>query len=388
MAGYWGRAFDRFNGHWGYSQWAVWPPFYHVILASVFHIFSLLRLPNSHWLAAILLLQCLLGSISVYALYCTCKVVLKDKRFAYLSAVLYAITYPIVYFNAFVISENVAIPLLIIATAIVLRSPSNVRRLSLGGIILAIAVGSRPAYLPFIVPFALYAWFAGGDPRTRLRSLAVIVGFVATIGLISTDNYIVSQGRLKGLSSNGGINFCIAQCKIFKIHSDSIFDGGHYVCEIVHPQFSGEPWRGTFITSEPMSNQAFFYHKGLACLKDPETWWDDFTQLSKLFFGPVFPTFFSAKGYAQLMPICNWVLGLLALASIFLPPIQWAINKRSFSMEIGLLWSYLPLTVVLCYFYGSERRFLYSEIFVVYPLLFSVALGVAKVIRRPQSVQH
>ncbi len=448
MQNYWTRALQRFNGDGDdYFQWSIWPPLYHQMIATAFSTFEALGIGQERWLMAILTLQILAGSLSTYLIYRIARIVLpvtqvtlpfwasvsgwgrkvlpeaskilwdrsgilSRETVALAAGVLYGIAFPIVYFNAFVLSENGSIPLLIAATYWLVRKPASERAYlrsgALAGVLLGLAISIRPSYLLFGAVFVWYGlvregcwgpegtltrkrliawlreqWERKGEwgksqqawkPRLvkaarqahLLPSLAVLFGLTVSIGAVCIENASISNGHLTGLSVGGGVNFYMAQAKVRQVTSQGTFEGEPYNYTIAISEFAQEPWRPALTTSHPYSDQAYFYRLGLRKLMQPRTWVADFCDLRKLYFGWLFPTFGSAAGFSVLDPWCLWGLGSLLLAMTVLPPLIWRV--RGGTPEEKLLWSFLALTVVMGFFFPVERRYEYSVLFTGYLL--------------------
>jgi hypothetical protein len=374
MGGYWVRACERFDGdHNSYRQWAVWPPFFHVLLADLFVPFTQAKLPVDLWLTAVILLQITLSSFSVYWVYCIARRIFSNDRIALTAAVVYALTYTPIYFNAFLLSENLAIPLVIASVWLILQKTPRRLGTFCAGVLLGAAAGIRPADVLYAGAFALFLWATlrrpSGDGETqgawrRLAPLLTFVlGFAGVVWLIVLENARISNGALWGLGANGGMNFFMAQCKIGRLDSNSIYHGYHYNYSFSHPQFFGETWREHVTTSVGLHEQGYFYHLGMQRLRDFATWREDFWELRKLLIGPIFPTYYTAWGFQTFDLLSRWTLTPVFLIALIAPPAARLTRRSWATREILLLWSILVLTFVTCFFFGNERRFIVPTIF-------------------------
>jgi hypothetical protein len=374
MGGYWTRALQWIHGERQVgNQWAIWPPLYHIVLANAFLVFRSVGITAPHWLAAFLLVQIILGSISVYFIYGIARVILRNQTAAIVAGVLYMLAYPVIYLNAYLLSENVAMPLVIAAAFLVVHYPRRASRLLLAGALMAIAAGIRPAYLSFSLAFVVFALASQGGVRKAWRGLAFGAGFAVVMLGICANMSWMSHGRIRGPSANGGINFFIAQCKVLHVENHFIVDGAEYTYVIIAPQFAEEQWRGYHYSERPPYDQGYFIKEGTKCLCEEGMWLDNFVELRKLYFGTFFPTMSTAAGCMVLDPIDKVLFGVLTLAALLLAPVSWLVRRR-INKPAALLWSFILLVSITSYFFGSERRYIYSVTFAVFPVLLSLFL--------------
>ncbi|BDI28286.1 hypothetical protein CCAX7_003370 [Capsulimonas corticalis] len=387
MGGYWARACRRLDGDSGsYLQWSVWPPFFHILLSGVLFLFQKLSMPSGLWLSCVVLLQIALGSLSVFWVYRIAHGVFGRERPALAVGVVYALTYPIIYFNAFLLSENTAIPLVIAAVWLLLQKTSKRFEMFYAGALLGLACGIRPADVLYAGSFLLFLWTAlrrpaTGDAARNWRRWAPMgtfaLGFAGVVGLICLENARISSGALWGLGANGGMNFFMAQCKIGHLESHTVYQGHHFDYSFSHPQFAGERWRAKFSTEVGLQDQGYFYRMGLRQLRHLTTWRDDLWEMRKLLIGPIFPTFNDAWGFQTLDLLTRWTLAPMFLVALIAPPAARLLRRPWASREILLLWSIVALTVATCFFYGNERRFLYPTIFAAEIIVVSLACRAA-----------
>ena len=127
MGGYWKRATVRYEGKlFGFGQFVVWAPFYHIFLSYLFKIIDLLNLTHAR-LEAVLIFNILLSGYAVYCLYNIAYSILNHRLFSLLITFTYAFSYPIIYLKSNILSENFAIPLLIIAIWLVFTKKKPLR---------------------------------------------------------------------------------------------------------------------------------------------------------------------------------------------------------------------------------------------------------------------
>ncbi len=375
MRGYWQRAHLQLAGALtGSEGWAVWPPFYHVTLAGLLRLCQAAGLDPARWLDATLALHAALGGLAVGAVHVLARQVLRRPAMADGVAALYAVTFPIVYLEAFVLAENVAIPALVVGTACVLAARLRAPGLALGGALLGIAVAARPGLAMLVPAFVAYVVPPRRPAGRGLRPLAALGGgFLVVVGLVSVGNAWLSGGALRGLARNGGLNFFLTQCRVQRL--DSLYDdhGRLTRYRIVPPQFADEPWRPWVATDQPPYAERYFYRRGLQCWRErPLTLLENVLELRKLVWGPFFPSVPGARGRTLLGPVFGILIaGATVVAG--LAPLAWR-DRARISPELWLLWGLLALTAVAAFFFGAERRFLLPVVFAAYVCAASVVV--------------
>jgi hypothetical protein len=388
MGGYWDRAEERYSGDiFNVNQWVLWPPFFHILLTDTFYVYHLFgvnqhlvstawldqaNIVNNPYLQLTLFWGCLLGSISVYYLFLLSNLIIKNERIALGIAIVYELSYHILYLNCMILAENLSMPLVIIATYLVVRHPDKVRYLLLAGLMFGVASGVRPASLPQATFCVLYLLITQPDLRRKARSCA----FVAMVGLVllavSHEDARISKGAVPGLSANGGLNFFIAQRQMIEVVTNFVFDGGYYVYGIGADQFADDAiHHGHFHTTVPFYAQVYWARMGLQALSHPRTWIADFIELRKVLFETdLFPRWYSAEGFQTFDPFFMWFCGIATLAALFVSPVIWFMRRREgIPWAVVLLYSYIIGMFIQCYFFGCERRYLYPVLFCVYVIL-------------------
>jgi hypothetical protein len=375
MRGYWHRAHVHLAGAGtGSVEWAVWPPFYHVALAGLLAGLDAIGVEGARWLAATLAVQAVLGGVAVGAVHVVARSVLPRPALADAVAALYAVTYPLVYLSAFVLSENLAVPALALAAACAVHRGAGGGRVPAAGTFLGIAVATRPALGALVPAFLVYAAASGPRGGRLLRVLAFTGGLLAVTGAASVANARLSGGELRGLGANGGVNFFVAQCRVHRLESVFREGGRTLTYRIVHPQFVDEPWRPWVATDHPPYDERYFYGRGLECWRErPLTLLENAAEARKLLWGPLFPSFTSARGFVALDPaFAALIAGAVAVALLGVP-LAWVRTGRG-TPELWLLWSLLALTLATASLWGAERRFLLPVVFAAYACAASVVV--------------
>jgi hypothetical protein len=367
MAVYWNRALQRFEGDiFNINQWTVWPTLFHIILADIFKILNILHL-FSYKLEAILVLNILFSVVSVLFIFLLSEDVTKRTALSLIITLAYAFSYPLIYLNAFVLTENFAIPLIIISIWLLFRR--HVLCLVLSAIVLAVAVALRPVFVLLGLAFYLYTLFSSElSKKTIIRSFIFALSFFAVIFAVIGENYYISKGKLKGLSSSGGVLFYLANSheQIHKLGCS--WDGYSYW--IVPPSTSSHPENGTIkFENISINDQKFFYELGIDEIKkNPKIWVTKFIKMAQLFFGGFFPGDSSAVFYRPLMKASQVLLFLMFLFSLmgYICFKSTEFDRRKLTLLIAIA----LCQVSIMYFFNVEQRYVYGFSFVFYIICF------------------
>jgi YD repeat-containing protein len=371
--GYWDRARERIDGNeFSYSQWALWPALPHILLSWYLRAVDLAGL-SALRLEAVLAANVLLSTGGVALVFGIAQQTLRHDRWAFAVAALYAFTFPLVYLNAFVMSEHVAVLCVLGAMWIVLRYRRNGRALAGAGAFLGLAVGLRPALGMLGLPFAAYVaaadWF---DRRAVVRAALFAAGFFAVVGGVVFENYRISQGQLVGLAANGGVNFYFAQCRTHEVISRH----NGYLYRLVSPTTVEYPENGLLDVQRPFHDQSFFGALGWQCLREqPAFWRGALSRIHGLFFGPFLPAASSARGFDFLMAPFRWFFVFCALSL----PLAVFVGRRHgvHAGALALLGGALGVELITVLFFGAEHRYLYPMLAPLYVLCACVVMAVA-----------
>lgn len=368
--GYWFRAIARFEGeHFSVDQWVIWPPLYHIILSWLFYPIKFFGLWEYN-LSVIIFLQILLGSVSIYFLYQLLVRIFHNKKLSFDVTLFYVFTYPVVYLYAFVFSENIALPLFIIALSLVFCHTDQKKYLFIAGLLFGISIGVRPAFVLFVLPVNFYIFAYRHKGWAWGNAVAFGIAFTLIFSAVSLENYRISNGAVKGLGANGGLNFFLGQCKVSEVNSR--FDNWYYI--IGPPGYEEYYGKRVFNTTHPMYDQDYFYDLGKKCLKERDgVIWENIDKIKFLFVGQLFPIVPSAFGVLFFIPIFTVIITVTAILSFFIWPVLWVRKyDRSRQKILWVFWSFMFLTFVMAFFFHTERRYIYSLIFVIYVMFFSV----------------
>ena len=364
MSGFWVRALDRLNGkEFIESQFLAWPPWYHIILADLFKILNFFGLGALIRLETALTLNLILFACSVYALHRAC-IKCFDHQQGYALAVicLYAFGFPAWYFNAFLLSENFATPLFVIAGCLVYYRGSW-PSLVAAALLFAVASIVRPAIAPyglafvigFLVQYRLSIQFI-------LRSAAFSILFFMVVGLGMLEVSRISHGKVSGLSANGGLDFFIANSDIYKVNLN--YRGWHNM--IIVPAMSWRPENGVFETTTPYFEQDFYYSLGWNSLQqDPYRFVKNIAHIKNLFFSDMLPSRTDAPGFEFFRG--KWdTLKFLMFLSCGLFFWIWRDLSKHDKPFFAFMFSTVGITMLVSYVFTGEPRYTYSIIFIFY----------------------
>ncbi len=369
MGGYWQRALDRYNGQiFDYGQWVSWAPFFHYYLTFLFQVFDLLGL-SKYRLETVLFLNIIYSIISIYFFYYLTEYFIKSVNYRLLATFFYCFHYPLIYLDAFVLSENLSMPIIITSLYLILKYHENKKLAFFIGAFFGIAVCARPAVGLLVISFFLYIIFVNKYSfDTFGRALIFSLGFFIVIGLVTLENMRVSDGELRSLAGNGGLGFFIQQCKVQHVRSD--YKG--YVFEILNPTYLGHPdlARMSFRTDRSLHDEDYFYNLGYECIKkNPKIWIENFISLKSIFVGPLFPSVPECKGFEPLIKFSDYVF-IFLFPSLFLLYIL--VKDKLIDLKKVILLISIPLFIMITnYFYAVEQRYFYPTIFTFYISFFT-----------------
>lgn len=374
--GPWTRALEYFNGYINANQWLVYPPLFHIILAKIFKISTYFGFFDYN-LQIIISLNIILSSVSVVYLYLLSYNYSKNYIVAFCTATLYAFTFHIFYFNAFVFSENFALPLVIIATYYLFLDKKIY--LIISGILLAIATGIRPEYGILCLPFVLFALFSNPESirgnlkkeflkKGIMNAFLFLIGFAGIIFLIISENNRISGGHLKGLSNSTGVEYYISFLKPYAVISNS----DSFAYSIYPPNTIQYPENGTLNTTVPIYKQLYFIKLANEYIREhPQILLTKLFDLRDLYFGNLMPNYGIALNSSiglgidkLLLPPFRLIFLLLTLVvifSIFTNPFYRVCWKKYL-----VLVSVIFLSVLMCYFLGGSHRYVLTFIFALY----------------------
>lgn len=368
MKKYWTSAMSRFDGHeFEEPQFVAWPPLYHIILAELFQVLRWAGLESWIRLETALTINMVAFAASVYALHRLVVQWFDRPEFVFITMMLYVFGFPAWYFNAFLLSGNLGMPLMIIAFSLIVNKCSWWSAI-LGALLFGLAVLIRPSFGPYGLAFVIYylalyriSWkFIG-----RAAVFSSVFFFMVALG--SAEVARISQGKVVGLSGNGGLDFFIAMSHYHRI--DVSYDGWHFF--VIAPAVSWKPENGSFYTDVPFYNQEYYFKLGWDFVKhDPWLLLDNFDHLRNLFFADMLPTRYEAPGFGFWRPVWDWFkfIMFLSFGLYFWVWRQLGPRLPAFTLMISVV----GLTLLVSFIFTGEPRYTYSIIFVFYLLFFKL----------------
>ena len=278
------------------------------------------------------------------------------------AALLYALAWPLLYLGAFLLSENVAVPLWIASVWLLVCRPARVRYLAASGLLLAVACALRPAFLfPSLVSIVYVLRVTGVSlhaaswprPVTFACSLRPCLPFLAPFALflllVCHQNAVVSGGRVSGLGANGGVNLLYGQSGARMIRCTFDAQGTRWVYLVYGPdapnRAAGEADMSNRIeTRVPFYEQSYYVRYALAYMVRPSTWARDVGHLRFLLAGHMYPD--TPAAYDNTDGLWKWLAGLSLALTFAGLPVYLLTGERASAGLWWLLWGFLAVTAV------------------------------------------
>lgn len=370
MRKFWTSAMTRLEvdiGQYEEAQFVAWPPLYHIFLAELFRVLQWLGLSGLIRLETVLFINMAAYSASVYAFHRLAVSWFDRPSLVLTTVLLYAFGFPALYFNAFLLSENLGIPLMVIAVAVIALG-SGWRSLAAGAAVFALATIVRPSFGPYGLAFVLYYLAQYGlNWKFIGRAAAFSAVFFGMVLLASAEVSRISQGKVFGLSANGGLDFFIAVAQPYRV--DVNYDGWHFF--VIAPAFSWKPENGRFYFDVPFYEQGYFFSEGWEYIKhEPGRLLQNFGHVRNLFFADMLPSMEAAPGFTFFRPVWDWFKFGMFLALILYFWCWRALGTRA--PLFTLLISTIALTLVVSFIFTGEPRYTYSLMFAFYLLFFKL----------------
>lgn len=343
----------------------VFPPAASFLLFFWWQVLGLLGL-SGHWLEAALVLNIAASTASLYLFWRLLGLFDLAPLARLLTAAAYGLFYPLVYLNAFTLSETPAqlfflAALLPVAQLLVApQSAHRARLMLLAGAAWCLACLIRPAYLPCALAVAIaLIW----QTRPHLASLRLLLccalGAVAIYLLFALCVQALGGGWRWALTgNNGGMNFFMQQCHYHGAEAGP--PGNHWL--FVPPPVAAQPELGIYQGSQPFSQQGYYFRAGLDCLlHQPGAWLRLIAYGPSMIYGGFLPSMGSAVGFATLMPVSRHLLLLLVL----LLPAGLLQLRQQRSPLLVLLLATLLLMLTTFVLFNADHRHLYSLYFLL-----------------------
>lgn len=370
MLDFWRRALSRLTEDpYHETQFLAWPPGYHIFIAEVLRLLRALGIANFFHFEIFLSINIAVYALSVFALH---RMAIKwfngDGRLSLAAALLYGFGFPAWYFNAFLLSDNLAAPLVVIACSLIYLK-GGIRYLIIAALLLAFASFVRPSVAPYGLAFVLMMLAVHRiSIKFIIRAGLFSVVFFAMVFLGMAEISRISKGKVSGLSANGGLDFFIANSRLYRI--DLNYDGWHNF--IVVPALSWKPENGFYKTQVPYYQQDYYYRLGWEFVKrNPERLVTNIEHVKNLFFASMLPSRADAPGFTFFRPVWDWLKFFCLLTAFFLIWFWRDFAAHEKKLATFML-STIGITFIVSYVYTGEPRYTYSVMFVFYLLALKV----------------
>lgn len=370
MLDFWRRALSRLTEDpFQETQFLAWPPGYHIFIAEVLRLLRALGIEYPFYFEIFLGINIAVYALSVFALH---RMAIKwfngDARLSLAAALLYGFGFPAWFFNAFLLSDNLAAPLVVIACSLVYLK-SGFRYLVIAALLLAFASFVRPSVAPYGLAFVLMMLAVHRiSIKFIIRAGVFSVVFFAAVFLGMAEISRISKGKVSGLSANGGLDFFIANSRIHRI--DLNYDGWHNF--VIVPALSWKPENGFYKTEVPYYQQDHYYRLGWEFIKrNPERLVKNIEHVKDLFFASMLPSRTDAPGFTLFRPVWDWLKFFCFLTAFFLIWFWRDFAPHEKKLATFML-SVIGITFIVSYVYTGEPRYTYSVMFVFYLLALKV----------------
>lgn len=369
MQAYWMRTMERLNGEtFRETQFIAWPPGYHILLAEFFRVCRWLGLESWVRPETALTINILAFAGSVYAFQRIAVRWFRRPKLMLAALLLYGFGFPAFYFHAFLLADNPAASLLVIAIAAVVCG-RDWRGLVIAAVLFALATIMRPSIGPYGLSFVIFYFIRWKFSYQFIARAAVFSAvFFTLVAGMAAEVSRISGGKVQGISISGGLDFFIANSRYYRI--DLNYDGWHNF--VVVPALSWQPEHGRFYSQTPYYRQGYYYKLGWEFIKhNPVRLLENFEHVRDLFFADMLPSRYDAPGFALLRPLWDWFkFGMFLALGLYIW--LWRALEPEHRPLFGLLTSAIGLTLLVSYLFTGEPRYTYSIIFMFYLLFFKL----------------
>ncbi|MFH1056070.1 MAG: glycosyltransferase family 39 protein [Candidatus Altiarchaeota archaeon] len=355
MVFYDGHADDLLNNR---KSWAptFWPPSYYIFLSWVYYVLKALGLYGQKYML-LPFVHALMSCLSPFFIYRITEKIASRKA-AITACLIYAVFYPLIYLNVFILSENLFLPLLAASLYIIVCKLDAGKKtwFVISGLTLSLAAVTRPPLILFTPLFLAwhYHYNKGG-----LKGLALfLAAFMAVLSLHSLYSYEVTGGKSLSISTNGGPNFVLTWCDLREIGYRTNTEFAHFIS----PGNIDYPESRKVITNVQFTNQTYYYLMGLDCIKkNPSRIVSNIKQIFKVFHSYLFPRFSSVTGYETLFLIFKlFTYGMLIPLSLI--SFMYVAKENRKHVILLLLLVASLLIVVYVQAVGEERYLIPYEV--------------------------
>jgi len=418
MRQFWLRAEEFLRGDiFAVDQWDVWPVMYHILLALQMRVADAIGL-HDYRLEWVLFFGIVLNSSCVFFTYRITEAIsdsfeLPSHTIAFVAALLYALSFPHIHLNAYVLSESYAFPAMMCAFYLVVCSRRTTGALAMSGLLFGIAVVIRPALGLLGIVFIGILYIERESVRDWLKKGLLFTGLFAT--MIAGGSLItgyMSGWRLVKPGGNGALVFYIHHCNpsVWAIANKAFLDNGEQFNHCKPFQKARPPYRDMVrvegltlddfrrcngliygqppalllksmhesfpsqMNSEPPWNNAYYWKKGLQCIES-EGWLNHFIEHTQMFLNIFEFIFypnnefvgkdktFTTTGSLLYLFLSAWIDCFVAMG-IFAP---YMVHNTGKGRRYLLVLSGVPLIVLLTsYVFAIDSRYLVPAMFTGY----------------------
>lgn len=337
----------------------LWSPAYSLFVSGVYYGFQILGI-HQHKFVLMALFNVLFGALSLFFVYAITEKLAAQKQ-AIIASFIYIVFYPLIYYNAFNLTENIFSPLLLASMYIIIcrLKTRNKAWFILLGLILGWATSIRPSLAFFPPLFMLWYWRYNKPFSHVLISMGLVaVFFFIVVGAHIAFTHSITNGEVTSLSASGGANFALAWCDLELLrHSGE----GYSYSYVPVGHLTNTP-KHNIKTDVPFTNQKYYYQMGLDCIKkQPMILVYNFKHITDLFHGNLFPNFYNIKGHNWLFIIFKiFTYFLLLPFSVFA---YYIVKKRISKISDSV---FLVINLFICYDLcaNSWRRTIFTPLFI------------------------
>jgi len=362
MNEYWKRALHSFEqGDLADDQWAIWPPFAHITLAWFFKLTYAFGI-FEHKLELAIAINVLLSTLSVLWIYLIALKLYPSRTYALITSTTYAFFFPLIYLNAFILSEHLSLFTLLLSIVLLLYADKHWLNYLISGMILAFSIGIRPSFGVIGLPFFLYILSLKKHLGTIRYWYALLfsLGYIFFLSFILVNNYSNSRGKV-GLSANGGLNFYLSACQKQGI----VTQYGRHSWYILPPSSVGKPELGMTHETEPFYHQSHYYRLGWSCLmsEDAPSVTERLSRFQYLYTGSMFPAATNAGFFRTGTALFSHIALYMTFVLLLLPFLLF--DRLASKPNILLLGMIASIQLIVLYFFNIEQRYLYGFFFVI-----------------------
>lgn len=350
----------------------AWGLFY-ILLGGIYRLADLTGLHNFH-INFFLLFQTTFLNLSIYLFFLISKRLFSFSA-AFLSTIVLALYYPLLYINTLILSESIFTSLLIVLFYLVVMDNNKYLNKIAQAVVVALLIVCKPMFISFIPFMLVWNFVQQHDLKERLRGkIAISLGQLLTVFLILFLGALINRGvDTKGryaVASNGGVNLAITQCKLGKL---SYKLGNRENFWFSPPVYSKDGNYEEASTSVPFFNQGYYVRMGLSCIaKSPQNFLGGFSNIYRIYDSVLYPKLSAPPWHETQLLIWKTIAMLLTIFFFIYPFSHSKEERRYYWFALALIMS-LYLSIFLAN--PGEERYLIPYFFLL------VLFGVPSIIR-------